>query len=187
MVGEEDTLLCPTNHAYFNLDGSPDILSHRLQIDALKYAVKGETGMPEGEQAEVADTPLDFRKLRPVGDALKPEYAPFYKSDVSQMDDIFLLSHNSGELDLVARLEGKESGRYMDVYTDMPALIVFTGFVKEPVVGKDEQVYSGYKSIALETQYVPNAVNCTGFDIPVFPAGTPLDSETIYAFGVIDD
>lgn len=184
MVGQEDTLLCPTNHAYFNLDGSPDILRHALCIQAQQYAVPGPQGIPEGEIAPVAGTPFDFRRLHPIGDALREENGSFFSRQPPVIDDTFLLDHPAGQMGLAARLEGRESGRVMEVFTDMPAMVVFTRYLREPCIGKHEQVYQGYKAIALETQYVPNAVNCTTFAVPLFPARTPLDSTTVYAFGV---
>ena len=187
MVGEEDTLLCPTNHAYFNLDGTPDICSHELCIHARQYAVKGASGMPEGETTDVEGTPFDFRSLHPIADAFQEETASFFSRKPPELDDTFLLGHPAGEMALAARLQSQESGRTMDVYTDMPALIAFTMFIREPKIGKHEQVYQGYKAIALETQYVPNAVNCTGFEVHLFRAGQPLDSETVYAFGIIKE
>lgn len=187
MVGEQDTLLCPTNHAYFNLDGSPDICSHELCVHAERYAVPGSSGVPEGETAALAGTPMDFRHLHPIGDTFREETADFFTRQPPAMDDTFLLDHPAGELALAAQLQSRESGRVMRVYTDMPAMIVFTRYVREPVIGKHEQCYQGYKAIALETQYVPNAVNCTGFAVPLFRAGQPLDSDTVYAFGVLEE
>lgn len=184
MAGQEDTLLCPTNHAYFHLDSSPDILRHTLCIHAQRYAVPGPQGIPEGKTAPVAGTPFDFRCPRPIGDALREETAEFFSRQPPVIDDTFLLGHPAGQMELAARLESQESGRIMEVYTDMPAMVVFTRYLREPCIGKHEQVYQGYQAIALETQYVPNAVNCTTFDVPLFPAGTPLDSATVYAFGV---
>lgn len=185
MVGDQDTLLCPTNHAYFNLDGTPDICGHELQVHAQRYAVPGPSGVPEGETAPLAGTPMDFRSLHPIGDAFREETAAFFTRQPPAMDDTFLLEHPAGEFAPAALLLSRESGRVMRVYTDMPAMIVFTRYVREPVTGKHGECYQGYKAIALETQYVPNAVNCTGFEVPLFRAGQPLDSDTVYAFGVL--
>lgn len=183
MVGQSDTLLCPTNHAYFNLDGASDIRGHELCIQAEQYAVKGADGIPEGETAGVAGTPLDFRRMRLLGEALQENV--FFSRLPPELDDTFLLRHPPGTCALAAQLQSRNSGRTMRVYTDMPALIAFTMFVRNPVPGKHGILYQGYPAIALETQYVPNAVNCTGFAVPLFRAGQPLISDTVYAFGTI--
>lgn len=187
MEGEEDTLLCPTNHAYFNLDGLFDIRTHALCIHAERYAVKGETGMPEGDIARVENTPLDFRSLRPIEDAFAEETKDFFTRQPPELDDTFLLDNCAGRrFGLAAELQSSHSGRTMKVYTDMPALIAFTMYVKRLAPGKGEDVYQGYASIALETQYVPNAINCGSFDVPLFRTHEPLRSETVYEFGVAE-
>lgn len=182
MTCEEDTLLCPTNHAYFNLDQTDSICRHTLQIPAERYAVKGEAGLPEGKTAPVAGTPLDFRKTHPVQDAFQEENAGFFHRPIPELDDTFLLGNRAGVPTLAARLESPLSGRVMEVYTDMPALIAFTMYIRHPVTGKHNQIYQGYKAIALETQYVPNAINCDTFEKPLFRAGQALESTTVYAF-----
>lgn len=184
MTCQEDTLLCPTNHAYFNLDGTDSICGHRLQIRSEHYAVKGASGLPEGASAPVAGTPLDFREFHPIGDAFQPEQADFFPRQPPELDDTFLLGPPSGMYQLAARLEGPVSGRVMEVYTDMPALIAFTMFIRQPVTGKHGEIYQGYKAIALETQYVPNAINCPSFEKPLFHAGQTLKSTTVYAFHI---
>lgn len=186
MEGEEDTLLCPTNHSYFNLDGKFDLATHTLAIYAERYALKGETGMPEGGSASVAGTPLDFRQIHPILDAYKENSEGFFPRNPPEVDDTFLLDHcQNRAFGLAAELQSIESGRTMRVYTDMPALIAFTMYVSHPKEGKNGVQYQGYASIALETQYVPNAINCKDFDAPLFPAHVPLRSQTVYEFGVL--
>lgn len=182
MTCVEDTLLCPTNHAYFHLDESGNICNHTLQIPAERYAVKGDAGLPEGKTALVAGTPLDFRKAHPIRDAFQGEAAGFFRGQVPELDDTFLLGNPAGQFTLAARLESSVSGRVMEVYTDMPALIAFTMYIRHPVLGKNDQIYQGYKAIALETQYVPNAINCDTFEKPLFRAGQALESATVYTF-----
>lgn len=185
MKGEEDTLLCPTNHAYFNLNGASDIRDQTLWLNAQKYAVKGSTGMPEGETAAVEGTPLDFRTAHAIGDALQERNQYFFERNPPELDDTFLLNKDSRSFGLAAQLCSWESGIAMKVYTDMPALIAFTMYVHKPRAGKRNERYQGYCSIALETQYVPNAVNCDTFDVPLFCAQEPLCSKTVYEFNLL--
>jgi len=182
MTPEADTLLNPTNHSYFNLAGSGDILHHSLQVYAHRYARKGPLHMPQGERVSVAGTPLDFRKAHCLGDVITTANADFFGGTPPKLDETLLLENHHG-FGLAAELYAPESGRWMCVYTDMPALVLFTPWQAQPVPGPHHTVYAGYCGIALETQFVPNAINCPGFAQPLFRAGRPLRSETIYAFG----
>jgi aldose 1-epimerase len=178
-----DTVLCPTNHAYFNLTGTGDIREHSLKIYAIDYAPKGEIGMPVGERRQVVGTPLDFTKLRQIGEALADDTVGFFETQPSKYDDSYILDKTG--FDLAAELYSKETGRIMLVYTDMPALVVFTPYAKDIAKGKGGVHFTGYCAICLETQFVPNAVNCPQYTSPIFKKDELLFSKTVYEFGVI--
>ena len=55
-----------TTHLYYNLDGSPDILDHELEIAAEHVTPTDDELIPTGEVRSVAGTPYDFRASRPI-------------------------------------------------------------------------------------------------------------------------
>ena len=67
-VSDRPTIINLTQHAYFNLDGSPDILQHELTLLADFFTPTDVELIPTGEIRSVAGTPYDFRVARPVRD-----------------------------------------------------------------------------------------------------------------------
>ncbi len=76
-TADAPTIVNLTNHSYFNLDGSADILDHELTVHAGFRTAVDEDLIPTGEIVTVAGTPFDFRSARtrpqPVGPDLRHE------------------------------------------------------------------------------------------------------------------
>lgn len=180
LTAHGDTVLSPTNHAYFNLNMPQDITSTRLKLYTDTYVPLGELGMPDGRLANVADTPLDFTVERTIGEGLaSPRKGNFI--NWRNYDDPYFFPGESYRK--VAEAWNPESGRVMEVYTDQSSVIFFTPGSKGATENKGH-IMSGYFTFCLETQYVPNAVNCPEYPSPVFHAGETMRSRTTYKFGV---
>ena len=65
-VSDRPTIVNLTQHSYFNLDGSPDILDHEVTLFADFYTPADADLIPTGEIRAVAGTPYDFRNPRTV-------------------------------------------------------------------------------------------------------------------------
>lgn len=170
---EEETVLSPTNHAYFNLDQG-DVRELHLFMDADFYLPKTEKGLPEGGILPVSETVFDFRESIRIGDAM----ARF--ETVKGYDDHFLL--NGEGMRRVATLRSEKSGRVLNVYTDMPSITMYASGLGRAYKGKGGRTYEGYPFVCLETQFPTNAVNCPKYASPIFGTHEHLISETVFEF-----
>ena len=66
---DKPTIVNLTQHAYFNLDGSSDVLDHELTLVGDFYTPADAELIPTGEIRSVAGTPFDFRQARPMRNA----------------------------------------------------------------------------------------------------------------------
>lgn len=156
-TSDADTLFAPTHHFYFNLNGETGGAGTQpLAIYADGYIpVDGEL-IPLGVVSPVAGGEYDFRAAR------MPK-----REDGEIYDCCFVLRDSHA-----ATLTGDKSGIRLDIYTDMPGLQLYTGAAFDDKTG-DGSVGSSPRrcGIALEPQYIPNAVNMPGFYTPLLSAG----------------
>jgi len=173
------TLVNLTNHVYWNLNGhdAEDVLDLDLQVYAEKYTPTGGTKIPTGIAVNVGGTPFDFRLAKPVGRDIA--------ANQSGYDTNYLLD-TKHRMHKAATLTSSRTGITMDVYTDMPALQVFTSRHFNAQGGKDGVEYGAFAGVALETQFVPDAIHHDAFRDPVFTPDEPLHSSTTYVFGNVE-
>lgn len=171
IVPDGNTVFSPTNHAYWNLSGG-DAAAQVLEIRASSYAPRSRAEMPEGEILPVDDTPMDFRRGRVLREALFMAESGFFQKKPPRYDDNFILDGEG--MRQVASLYAQDTRRSMEVYSDLPALVLFTP--PSPDAG-------AYKAVCLETQFVSNAVNHSAYKQPFCRAGVETAYTTIYRFG----
>ena len=163
---DENTILNPTNHSYFNLDGfkSGSIVDEFIQIEA---SVKG--------------TPMDLTSKVRVGDHIDDDFEQL--NFAGGYDHNFCVRGYDGSLRKVATVWAAKSSRIMEVYSDLPGVQFYAGnFIKEGQIGKEGAVFNKRYGLCLETQYYPDAIHHSNFQSPVFGPDRKLDSVTVYAF-----
>lgn len=180
-VSDRDTVLNFTNHAYFNLSGGGDILSHAMWINADRYTPVDRLNIPWGELRPVDGTAFDFRKAKPLGQDIHA--ADEQIRNARGYDHNFCLNGEPGKLGEAAVLSSEADGITMAVYTDNPGIQMYTGNFLD-ADGKNATHMGAYAGVALETQYYPDTPNRPEFPQCTFRAGEEYHSVTAYQFTI---
>lgn len=167
-----------TNHSYFNLAGTGDVLGHELQVFADFHTPSNEELIPTGEIRSVAGTPLDFREARPIGSRFAE-----LTGTPQGYDNNFVLRGPSATPALAARVFEPGSGRVMEVLTTEPGIQLYTGnFLDGSLTGKGGTVYRQHTGFCLETQHFADAVNQPHFPSIILRPGQTYRHTTAHRF-----
>lgn len=184
-VSDRTTLCNLSNHAYFNLAGhaSGSVGDQKVCIHADYVTPLAPNFAPDGKVLPVAGTPLDLNTFR----ALKEDW----DCDYDQIVLVGGYDHNylirGCGMRSFAKAYAEETGICLEVISDMPSMQLYTGnFLTDLPAGKNGARYDVRHAFCFETQYIPNAVHCPGFEAPVLKAGSVYDKKTVYRFSVAD-
>lgn len=181
MSSDKTTIVNPTNHTYFNLDGhnSGSILEHELEVYSDAFLSIDQEMIPTGDIVDVSGTPMDFRSKKKIGLDIDSEYLPMKYAGGYDHNYVF---ENDRVLKKVAKLFSASSGINMTVLSDLCGLQIYTGNFLNGQAGKAGSKYNKHSGICLETQFYPNSCNDKRFPSPLLEAGKEFVSRTVYQF-----
>lgn len=183
MVSDKTTVVNPTNHSYFNLDGhdSGTILRHEMEIYSDGFLNTDRNSIPTGEIINVTNTPMDFRYRKEIGKDIDSGYLPLI---IARGYDHNYVFSNDRKLKKVAKLYASDSGITMAVFSDLCGLQVYSGNFLNEEKGKAGAIYQKRSGICFETQFYPNSCKEPGFPSCILPAGKVFRSRTVYQLGI---
>ncbi|MBR2989085.1 MAG: galactose mutarotase [Clostridia bacterium] len=178
---DKDTVCNLTNHAYFNIGNDDDILDQVLDINSSAITPVDDELIPHDSVMDIDGTPYSFKGGVKLGKNM------FSKEHMIALCDGFDFNYcldriSENDLEFCASVYDEKSGRFMECYTTLPAVQLYTSNRVEGTIGK--KVYKNYGALCLETQGYPNSPNCPSYPSTTLKAGEKYHTVTTYKFSV---
>lgn len=177
------TVLNPSNHSFFNLSGdlSSDVMDEYLVINSDSIALYDANKRVTGKLGAVTDTPFDFRNPRAIGERINEENPQL--AVTKGYDHCYQLKSDGNKLNYAATLHDQGTGLTMSVFTDMPAMQIYTANGhRGNIIGKDGKVYPHRNAICFETMHFPDAPNHPQWPSPILRPNQTFRSTTLFRF-----
>lgn len=175
---DEPTPVNLTNHTFWNLRGVGTTIEPLvLELRCPFYLPVDDTLIPTGEVLSVRGTPMDFLNSKPIGrdiDQVKPD----------GYDHCFVIEGAPEPLRTAAILRDPESGRTMEVLTDLPGIQFYSGNMIKDIQGAGGVWFKKRSALCLETELFPDSVHHPHFPSTILQPGVTFRTTTVHRFKV---
>lgn len=178
----EDTYINLTNHSYFNLSGDlkRNIDNQKIMLCCDRYIKVDEKTLPV-EITDVKESIMDLRNGK--------RFKDIFESDDEQIkivgngiDHPFIFNEVGDSVK--ARLEDEESGRTLEVKTDQPVGVIYTGnYVHEAEVLANGVKAEDHLGVCIETQDYPDVLKFLPEKGKIYNKINGYKQKTIFIFG----
>lgn len=182
-VTDKATPINLTQHAYFNLAGKGDVLSHEVMINADRFTAINDEAIPTGDLPSVENTPFDFRTPRLIGERINQDDAQLKNGNGYDHNFVLNKAH-AKELSLAARVLEKNSGRVLEVFTQEPGVQFYSGNWMDGSLKGNGWDYTRRTGFCLEPQHFPDSPNQPQFPNTILRSGEEYTSAMSYKFSV---
>lgn len=173
-----------SHHSFFNLkgEGRGTILDNVMTIAASQTTPVDDELIPTGEVTPVDGTPFDFRTPHLIGERINQEDVQL--ANGGGYDHNWILDRKSEhDIEFAVSVYEPTTGRYMEVFTDQPALQFYSGnFFDGTTEGKYGRTLNYRESLALETQKYPDTPHHPHFPSTLLIPGQTYTHHCIYKF-----
>lgn len=188
VLADKKTVANPTNHSYFNLSCKPNstIENHLLQINADYFTETDDSQLPTGELGEVKGTMMDFTEMHKIGDKIDEPFRAIIDG-IGYDNNYCLRNTEIGKMAQAAVLADEDSGRKMEVWTDLPGVQLYCGgwLEKDYTLGKGDNIVKYRRGVALETQFYPDALNHPNFPFKYVEPNKEFTTRTEFRFSIL--
>lgn len=190
-TADKKTPIALTNHAYFNMAGynSGTVLEQTLKVNADAICEIDEEFIATGRLIDVEGTAFDFREPKKIGSDIGADDIQLKRA--GGYDHGFALSGKGEKLEWkhgivlteAAVLTDEKSGRCLKLYTNAPALQVYSGNMivgSTPFKGGVEAIRNA--GICLETGNLADSPNHANFPSCIYGPDKDLDYVAVFKF-----
>ncbi|MGR5064000.1 aldose epimerase family protein [Photobacterium sp. DNB22_13_2] len=164
-----------TQHTYFNLSESENVLDHRIQIMSGHYLHVDALAIPLFIDS-VDETPFDLREMQVIKDGINQDNEQLHSA--GGYDHCWCFEPNG--IEHVATVKEDKSGLQLDVLTDQIGLQFYSGNFISQELGRNNKLYGKHAGLCLETQCYPNQINMENKSDCIYSPSKPYCHNVVY-------
>lgn len=177
------TPLSLTHHPYFNLSGlSIDSLAHHsFKIHSNTILPTDKNGIPSGETMNISGSSFDFQSWKSLEQSIKEDHSQLQL--LRGIDHSYIFGRDTIDFQLQAEAKCQASGVHMQVYSNQPALQLYTAnHFRSKDIGKRGRKHAFRGAFCFEPQQWPDSPNHLDFPNTILEPNQEFSFKMKYKF-----